>query len=66
MDYNKKIMLKAAIFAPITIFLVLHFMDLTFAEKPSKTLSDKEIEVLDALESEEGPVIITTYSVLLK
>ena len=56
-------MLKTFLLWGLTFLLVQNYISPTLAEKPSKTLSDKEVEVLDALEFNEGPVIITRYSV---
>jgi hypothetical protein len=56
-------MLKTFLLCGIITLLVQDYINPTLAEKPSKTLSDKEVEVLDALEFNEGPVIITRYSV---
>ena len=56
-------MLKTFLLCGLTFILVQNCINPTLAEKPSKTLSDKEVELLDELESNEGPTIIMRYSV---
>ena len=56
-------MLKTFLLCGLTFLLVQNYINPTLAEKPSKTLSDKEVELHDELESKEGPVILMRYSV---
>ena len=56
-------MLKTFLLCGLTFILVQNCINPTLAEKPSKTLSDKEVELLDELDSNEGPTIIMRYSV---